>query len=608
MPIIPPDQIDRVRQANDIVEVIKSYFNVQRSGSTFKALCPFHKEKTPSFIINPQRQIYHCFGCGAGGNVISFIMAYEHVDFVTAVKMLAQKAGITLTLSHAEEQKGPAKDVLYEIHEKIAAFYHEQLLKTPAVLKYLEKRNIPNETITNFRIGFAPDQWDTVIKWADSRYSIELLETAGLILSSRNKQKSTTRYDRFRQRLMFPICDEQGRVIGFSGRVLNAADKGGKYVNSPDTPLFHKSRVLYAMDKARKNIAESGEAIICEGQIDVIRCHIAGFTSAVAAQGTAFTEDHARIIKRYADGVIIVFDSDTAGKNSALRAAAVFAQAGLAARIASLPPGEDPDSFITKNGRDAFGDILTEAKTAVDFQIDLISEQQDISSEIGLLRAIPPVVEIISRAGSPVHQAKLLQQAAARLGIPEEALRKELAGKKYYTQSANNNTPSPPKHESRPIKELALIEHLTAEPSLMDLVISYLPLEMIKDSACRTILDIMQKNGADENIANAVAANDPENQELINLASMILAAPEKIKSSFASHEESVKSLILGIRIEAIKRQRKRILEEINKIPADTTDEKLLKQRKNLETDYFQMGYDIIKHSDWTQALPVMETT
>ncbi|MDO9541985.1 MAG: DNA primase, partial [Kiritimatiellia bacterium] len=395
-PLVPHAVLDEIRLANDIVNVIGSYFQLQRSGSTYKALCPFHKEKTPSFMVNPQRQIFHCFGCGAGGDVFRFVMNYEKVDFMTAVKMLAGKANIRLTFEAGARDDKLAKDVLYEIMAGAAQLYHKILLHNPeaeGARNYLAARALDRKTAAEFMIGYAPDRPDTVIQLAGKKYQRAQLEAAGLILSSAGFSNGNDTggghaarwYERFRNRLMFPINDEQGRVVGFSGRILKDDVQVAKYVNTPETALFHKGRLLYALDKARRPIVEQHEAIVCEGQIDVIRCHLAGFNTAVAAQGTAFTDDHARILKRYADGVILAFDADSAGQKAAIHATEIFLRSDLAVRVAVLPKGTDPDTLLRQNeGPSKFRSILERAKSAVDFQIDVLSAETKPDTEAGL--------------------------------------------------------------------------------------------------------------------------------------------------------------------------------------------------------------------------------
>ncbi|HEY8240720.1 MAG TPA: DNA primase, partial [Kiritimatiellia bacterium] len=312
MKIIGKQTIEEIRSACDIVDIVGSYIQLKKGGpGSLKALCPFHKEKTPSFTVNPSRQIFHCFGCGEGGDVFKFVQKYENVDFPTAARMLAERAGIQVEFDAADDGEIKAKDILYRIHEELAQFYHRVLIESapgePA-RKYLAERDIGPDVIEQFLIGFAPNRYNTLATWAEKKgYQPAQLELAGVLT---RREESDEPYDRFRNRVMVPIRDDQGRVIAFSGRIMEADAKAAKYVNSPETPLFRKGRVLYALDKAKRPILESRTAILCEGQIDVIRCHAGGITTAVAAQGTALTEDHARLLKRYADAVVLVMDAD----------------------------------------------------------------------------------------------------------------------------------------------------------------------------------------------------------------------------------------------------------------------------------------------------------
>ena len=313
---------ERVRAANDIVEVIGSYLPLKRAGANFVALFPFHKEKTPSFNVNPHRQIFHCFGCHKGGDVFTFVKEYESIDFVEAVKRLADRAKIPLQYdqSPGEQQSRHVKDSLLQIHEQITQRWQNALANEASGQigrDYLAKRGVSAEAIKLFRIGCAPDAWDDTVNWSKSKgFELALVEKAGLIL---RKEGSDHYYDRFRGRLIFPICDEQGRVIGFSGRVLSGDEKTAKYVNSPETPIFTKSKVFFGLDKSKRALLDAGVAVVCEGQLDLIACFMAGVQNIVAPQGTAFTGEHARILKRYADEVVLCFDSDEAGQNAAVR-------------------------------------------------------------------------------------------------------------------------------------------------------------------------------------------------------------------------------------------------------------------------------------------------
>ncbi|MFA5043495.1 MAG: DNA primase [Kiritimatiellia bacterium] len=618
---VPHAVLEEIRLANDIATVIGAYFTLQRSGATFKALCPFHKEKTPSFLVNPQRQTYHCFGCGAGGDVFRFVMDYEKVDFMTAVKMLAQRAGIRLKLESDGDDGQGGKQALYEINALAAKLYQQFLLKRPegaAARKYLASRDLPEATIEEFAIGFAPERWDTILRWAEKTHTHEQLEAAGLIIPAKPRPGDSTSaegparwYDRFRNRLMFPIQDEQGRIVGFSGRVLTAEAEAAKYVNTPETALFRKGHILYALHKARRAIVESREAIVCEGQIDVIRCHLAGFQTAVAAQGTAFTADHARILKRYADSIALVFDADRAGQDAALRAADTFLQVGLVVRIAALPAGEDPDSLIRrKDGAAEFRSLLQGAKSALDFQIDVLTGREKPDTEAGLMRLAAAVVATIARTPNAVQQARLVRQAAARMAVPETALQQEL-DKVLKRSRPVVVVPAPPKAEPavpQSIKELALAEHLAANLELAGLVRKYLPLELVTDLPCRQVIRAcLQAEQGKRDVMSIIAEQDNEERDLSRFVAQALAAPAKIKSDFATREESVKSLILGIRTAALQRRRKEIAKQCQALRAGAGSKlSAPAEMKKLDLEYTQLGYDVAKLKQWDTAVPVME--
>jgi len=624
MPPVSHAVLDQIRLANDIVGVIGSYFQLHRSGSNFKALCPFHKEKTPSFMVNPQRQIFHCFGCGAGGDVFRFVMNHEKVDFMTAVKMLAQKANIRLSFDTSSPDEKLAKDVLYEIVAGAARLYHNILMQNPEgkeARNYLKARDLHQKTAEEFSIGYAPDRFDTIIQWAGKKYQRAQLEAAGLIVysSGGNAANDSTKsghaagrvahaaYDRFRGRIMFPIHDEQGRAVGFSGRILKDDPQAAKYVNTPETVLFHKGRLLYALDKARREIVERHEAIVCEGQIDVIRCHLAGFNTAVAAQGTAFTDDHARILKRYADGVILSFDADTAGQKAAIRASEVFLRSGLAVRIAALPTGEDPDSLIRKDhGKEVFQKILDEAKSVVDFQVDVLSAGITSQTDAVLMRISAEILNTIGQSSNAVQRAAMLKNASRRLGIPEHTLSAELGRLEKRRQPFSPQEDVAQKQET-PAREMAMIEHLLCEPKLAALVKKYLPLNMVTHDACRQIMAFcLEAEQSGRDVMSVIAGHDDEERNFTALAARAIEAPRKIKSDFATHEESVKLLILALRREALQRQKKEMEVKLQALrlaaPSDTSEQ----ERKQMEIEYSQMNYDLAKLKSWETALPVLE--
>ena len=333
MGTIPSETIEQIAAANDIVEVIGSYFPLKRAGANFRALCPFHQENTPSFMVSPGRQTFHCFGCGAGGSVFRFVMDYEHTDFPSAVRKLAARSGITIVEKRGaadEERQYETRRTLLKLHAEAAEWFHENLVKREVgepARKYLRKRGITAEIAKRWQLGYAPDEWDAFGSWARARgYDARDLITSGLVRtkdgtdSDQNQTsnlKAQTSYDRFRGRIMFPIHNDVGEVIAFSGRLLKDEEGAAKYLNSPETPLFRKGNVLFGLHKSKRALIEANCAIVCEGQIDLISLFEAGITNVVAPQGTAFTENQARILKRFVDEVVLCFDSDTAGAKAA---------------------------------------------------------------------------------------------------------------------------------------------------------------------------------------------------------------------------------------------------------------------------------------------------
>lgn len=413
MPRISEESIERVAAANDIVEVIGSYFPLKRAGTSWRALCPFHREKSPSFHVSPQKQAYYCFGCGAGGGVFKFVMEYERVDFVTAVQRLAQKSGVTVV----EEKGGPEddrrralRDRLLELHREAATWFHHNLVRSPAgeaARTYLKSRNIGSETAKNWQLGYAPEGGGKLLAHLrKGGFRDGELRASGLFGGGENGPMR----DRFRQRLIFPICNDYGEVIAFSGRVLPPSEDPAKYVNSPETPLFTKGRALFGLHKARRPLAESGTAIVCEGQLDLIRVSESGLQNVVAPQGTAFTPAQARLLKRYVETVVLCFDSDRAGRTAVERSLPILLAAGFSVRVASLPAGEDPDSLIRRNGPDAFRTLVEDARDYFDFALSEAGNELDDSGKKSAL------VRKLAGFAASLPDAVGRESVAARIG------------------------------------------------------------------------------------------------------------------------------------------------------------------------------------------------
>ena len=392
------ETIEKVRRASDLVEVAGAIVQLRRVGTNFRGLSPFKKEKTPSFYVHPDKQFFKCFSSGSGGDVFRFIMMTEGLDFPAAVRRLAERAGVAVEAR-----------------------------------TYLKEREIPSEWITRFGLGFAPAAWTATLDWGKKRgYTEEEMIAAGVAL----RAQSGRVYDRFRNRLMFPILDEGGRVIAFSGRVLaGAGPEEPKYVNSPETVIFKKGRVLFGFDRARRAMAEAGRAIVVEGQLDVLRSQAAGFTETVAPLGTGFTEEHAKLIGRFAKEIVICLDADAAGDRAAGRLGGVLVEGGqgwgglakaeLGVKVVRLPAGDDPDSLIRKGGAEAFRGKLDEAVDFLDFFVDWQTKQEG-ESPGGRRRVVEAVAKLLGLVGSAVSRAGLVVRAASRLGLGESLVMDEV--------------------------------------------------------------------------------------------------------------------------------------------------------------------------------------
>jgi DNA primase len=429
VPRIAQETVEQVAAASDIVEVISSYFPLKRAGTEFRAICPFHQEKTPSFFVSPSKQSYYCHGCGAGGAVFQFLMQYENIEFPEAVRRLASRAGIAIVedeVSAEEEARQSLRKRLLRLHFEAAAWFHGNLLRTQAAAharSYLKGRGINIEMAKRWQIGYAPNAWEALVRWAnDAGFTKEELVDGGLAKLREEGNARSKIYDRFRDRLTFPICNDIGEVIAFSGRVLNPETKGGKYLNSPETSLFSKGNVLFGLHQSKRFIANARQAIVLEGQLDLITSFEAGIQNVVAPQGTALTERHAALLRRFADEVILFFDADSAGQKAAERAMEVLFGAGLQVRLGELPAGEDPDLLIRNSGGDAFRGRVEKAEDFFDFQINRNLTAAESRTTAGRVAFARKMSRFISVVPDPVVRDTLVSRLAARLKIPRDTL------------------------------------------------------------------------------------------------------------------------------------------------------------------------------------------
>ena len=407
--------IEEVRSRNDIVDVISAYVKLQKKGSSYFGLCPFHNEKSPSFSVSRQKQMYYCFGCGAGGNVFTFLMEYENYSFVEALRYLADRAGVDLPeqeYSEAERRRADEKAVLLEIHKRAAQFYYVQLKSSQGeqAMAYLRGRQLGDDTIKAFGLGYSSKFSNTLYQFLKSKgYADDMLAKSGLITMDEKHGP----HDKFWNRVMFPIMDANNRVIGFGGRVMG--DAKPKYLNSPETLIFDKSRNLYGLNRARTT--RKSYFLLCEGYMDVISLHQAGFTNAVASLGTALTAGHASLIKRYVQEVYLTYDSDDAGTRAALRALPILKDVGITAKIIRMEPYKDPDEFIKNLGAEAFEERIEKARNGFMFSLEILEKDYDLKS--------------------PEGKTGFLNEAARRLGRFEEEIERnnyiEAVAEKYHT-------------------------------------------------------------------------------------------------------------------------------------------------------------------------------
>ena len=458
MPLISERVLSEVLERCDIVEIISSYIPLKRAGRNFKANCPFHHEKTASFIVSPQKQIYHCFGCGAGGNVFNFLMRYEKLEFREAAQALAEKVGVEIQLSAENPKEISENRELYKINELAANFYHDHIKSKEAssVRSYLAQRGISAESVKELKIGYAPDAWGSLMSFLRNKKApLRLQEKAGLILS---KQHSSDYYDRFRSRVIFPIFDIKSRVVGFGGRILT--DALPKYINSPETPVYSKGRILYGFNFSKDAIGKNDQAVIVEGYLDFLIPYQDGFKNIVASSGTALTIEQIRLLKRYTHNIVTIFDSDKAGEFATLRSLDLFIEEGMNVKVASLPKGFDPDLFVRERGIEEFKRVVSDAVNLFDYKLSVLVSRHDPKIIENRAKIAAEMLSTISRFKNAVLQSEYVKRLSDSLSVKEEALLVELAKMKDGLVISRNLTEtvhkSPEKHNLKAAEKMIL--------------------------------------------------------------------------------------------------------------------------------------------------------
>lgn len=577
--------IDEIRSANDIVSVIGSVIKLKRSGSNYFGLCPFHSEKTGSFCVNPLRQTYHCFGCDAGGNVISFVMEYENYSFPEAVKYLANRAGIELPAAEeTEEEKAAAsfRNKILECLKSAAVFYYWRLSSEEGKkgLAYFKKRGLTDETIKSFGLGFSGKGYDQAVKYLKSKgFSDKVIDAAGLC----NITEKYGMTDRFFNRVMFPIMDINNKVIGFGGRVMG--DGEPKYINSPETDVFDKSHNMYGLNVARKS--RKPYRIVCEGYMDVISMHQAGFTEAVASLGTAFTPGHASLLHRYTDDLRLTYDSDNAGMKAAVRAIHICRDAGFSTKVINLSPYKDPDEFIKALGPEEFQKRIDDAENSFFFELSYLERSFDMNDPEGRTRFQSEAAAKLAQIKDELARDNYISSVAAKYSIREDTLRRAVA---VAAEKGFSDTPVTPVRKTTPAKENKkddsalqaekyLLTWMSDDRSVYDAVKEYLSADDFSEGIAREIAEMIYEGYEKGQVSPADILSRFASEDRINEASAILNKELITDDTASEKEKALTDLVIRIKQEAFnrkntdgnvdvftrKKEEKRVLEELRKI-------------------------------------------
>uniref|UniRef100_UPI002A80738A DNA primase n=1 Tax=Eisenbergiella porci TaxID=2652274 RepID=UPI002A80738A len=581
----PDELIEEVRMKNDIVDVISGYVHLQKKGANYFGLCPFHNEKSPSFSVSPGKQMYYCFGCGAGGNVYTFIQEYENYTFPEAVKMLADRAGVNLPeIEYSEEAKKAEskRSRLLEINKEAAKYFYFQLRARQGETgyRYLRDRQLSDETIKKFGLGFANKTSNDLVQYLRSKgYSPELIHEAGLC----NVDEKHGMYDKFWNRVIFPIEDINHRVIGFGGRVMG--DGTPKYLNSPETPIFDKSRNLYGLNFARTS--RKGNIILCEGYMDVISMHQAGFDQAVASLGTAFTLGQASLLKRYTKEVLLSYDSDGAGVKAALRAIGILKEAGLTGKIISLEPYKDPDEFMKNLGKEAFQERIDHAENSFLFEIRMLEKEYNLSDPEDKTRFHREIARKLCDFSEEVERENYIEAVAEKYHIGFENLRKLVGSiaaqtglaKPVERPKSGIHKKTTPEENSKKTQRL-LLTWLVEEPQLYKKIERFIgPGDFTEELYVRVAERLFAGLEKGELNAASIISLFPDEEEQREVASLFntrLMEPETIQEKEKAFHDilvSVKRISyeyntsrLGTDVEALNRviEGKKALEELSK--------------------------------------------
>ncbi|MGF0032988.1 DNA primase [Bariatricus sp. SGI.154] len=555
--------IEEVRSKNDIVDVISGYVRLQKKGSSYFGLCPFHNEKSPSFSVSRQKQMYYCFGCGAGGNVFTFLMEYENYSFVEALKFLADRAGVDLPeqeYSKEARERADAKAVLLEINKLAAQYYYVQLKNSQGTqaLSYLKNRELSDDTIKAFGLGYSNKYSDDLYKYLRSKgYQTDMIAKAGLI--SMDERQGA--YDKFWNRVMFPIMDVNNRVIGFGGRVMG--DAKPKYLNSPETMIFDKSRNLYGLNRARSS--KKPYFLLCEGYMDVISLHQAGFTNAVASLGTALTPGHASLIKRYVQEVYLTYDSDEAGTKAALRAVPILRDVGITAKIIRMEPYKDPDEFIKNLGAEKFEERIHKARNGFMFSLEVLERNYDMTSPEGKTDFMKEVAKRLTEFDEEIERNNYIEAVAAAYHVGFENLRKLVSKMAVQTglakpverpKSTLNREKS--KEDGNTKSQKILLTWLIEDEAIFRQISQYITPADFSGDLYKTVAELLYEQYESQDVNPAKIMNHFTDEEEHREVASLFHTKIKELTTVKEQEKALKETIIRVKNHSIEEATKRL--------------------------------------------------
>jgi DNA primase len=584
----PPELIDQIRDANDIVDLISEYVPLKKRGKSYVGLCPFHTEKDPSFNVIPTKQIFYCFGCQEGGNVIHFLMKHEKLGFVEAVKLLAQRANIPLPKRTVDRQKAQALDKLYYANEVANEYFRKNFYREDPGKKarqYLNKRGFDPEIIKQFLLGYAPDDWEGLIKFAKSKdIEMEVLNQAGLVVP---RTESPGYYDRFRNRIIFPIFNLSSKVVGFGGRVLDDKDEP-KYLNSPETPIYQKGKILYGLNFTKDEIRKKGNAVLVEGYVDFLSLYQVGIKNVVASSGTAFTQDQVRLLSRYAEKIYLLFDADTAGQSATFRSVDLLFSEGVEVFVVSLPKGEDPDSFVKKFGAEKLAQKIEQAQTFIDFKKNSLPKEFEELSLKEQEKVIFDLAETAKKITDDVRRNLFVKKVGQTFKIDETSIFKAMS--KRTTKGA-----FPPKKEesissvygehSRTITvqekiEMGILRILMEDEKLMKLTQGKLELDDFSIPEHKEIFQLLRTGSKRISLSALLDNLDNEGikQMISRIAAMDLGTAE-LSIQLADHLKTLNKLKKDKKIKTLKEAIKKALQNGETEKADILTKEFEKLKK-----------------------------